>query len=193
MIGMMILLAAGTMLTLAVFMAYVLGWANQAFHVEVDPHVEEVTNALPGANCGGCGCVGCSEFAEAVVAGTCPPDGCPVGGESCAKKIAEILGVGLEPSWPYRPIVHCGATCDQKLKKHEYHGERTCISANLVAGLQGCTYGCLGLGDCQVSTRSTSSTAWPSSITSDASAAERAPGPARGTSSTWCHSSPSEW
>jgi ferredoxin len=30
----------------------------------------------------------------------------------------------------------------------EYLGEPTCAAANLVGGVQGCTYGCLGLGDC---------------------------------------------
>jgi Na+-translocating ferredoxin:NAD+ oxidoreductase subunit B len=30
----------------------------------------------------------------------------------------------------------------------EYRGERKCSNANLVANVQGCTYGCLGFGDC---------------------------------------------
>jgi len=149
MIWIIILLAAGTMLALALFMAYVLGWANKAFHVEVDPRVEQVNAVLPGANCGGCGFIGCGEYAEAVVAGQAPPDKCPVGGESCAAAIAKVLGLELEQSWPYRPVVHCGATREQRLQRHEYCGEATCASANLVAGVQGCTYGCLGLGDCQ--------------------------------------------
>ncbi len=145
----MIVLAAGTMLFLALFMAYVLGWANKTFHVEVDPRVEQVTAALPGANCGGCGYVGCNEYAEAVVAGEAPPDKCTVGGVSCAAAVAKILGIELEPSWPQRPVVHCAATCEQRLGRHEYRGEQTCGAANLLAGVQGCTYGCLGLDDCE--------------------------------------------
>jgi RnfABCDGE-type electron transport complex B subunit len=144
----MIMLAAGTMLVLAIIMAFVLGWANKTFHVEVDPRVEAVAAALPGANCGGCGCVGCNEYAEAVVAGRLPPDKCPVGGESVARDIADILGIELEQTWPYRPVVHCSATVDQRLGRHVYDGEQTCATANLVAGVQGCTYGCLGFGDC---------------------------------------------
>jgi Na+-translocating ferredoxin:NAD+ oxidoreductase RNF subunit RnfB len=153
MVWTMVLLAAGIMLALALLMAYVLGWANKALHVTVDGRVERVTAALPGANCGGCGYAGCAEYAEAVVAGKAPPDKCPVGGESCARKIADILGIALQQSWPYRPVVHCGATYDQRLKRNEYHGERTCGSANLIAGVQGCTYGCLGFGDCQAACR----------------------------------------
>ena len=143
-----VLLAAATMLVLAVFMTYVLGWANKTFHVEVDPRVEAVNEALPGANCGGCGYVGCNEYAEAVVAGEIPPDKCTVGGVSCAAALANILGVDLEESWPYRPVVHCGGHYGERLGRNEYLGERTCGSANVISGLQGCTYGCLGFGDC---------------------------------------------
>jgi RnfABCDGE-type electron transport complex B subunit len=145
----MIALAAAVMLVLALFMAFVLGWANQAFKVEVDPRVEAIDEALPGANCGGCGYVGCSDYAEAVVADEdIPVDLCPVGGTACAEKIAQILGREMEESWPYRPAVHCAATRDQKKGKHEYRGERTCAAANLQADVQGCVYGCLSFGDC---------------------------------------------
>ncbi len=147
-ITVVIILAAVTMLLLAVFMAYILGWANKAFHVEVDPRVEAVNEALPGANCGGCGYVGCNEYAEAVVAGAAPADKCPVGGVGCAAAIANILGISLEQTWPYRPVVHCGATYEQRLKRSEYNGEQSCTSANMVSGVQGCSYGCLGFGDC---------------------------------------------
>ncbi len=136
------------MLVLALFMAYVLGWANKTFHVEVDPRIEQVNHALPGANCGGCGYVGCGEYAEAVVAGKAPVNLCPVGGESCATAVAKILGIKLEASFPYRPAVHCGAHYDDRLGRHDYFGEQTCGAANLTAGVQGCTYGCLGFGYC---------------------------------------------
>ena len=62
-----ILLAAVVLGLLAIGASYILGWANRAFHVEVDPKVEAIQDALPGANCGGCGFVGCSEYALAVV------------------------------------------------------------------------------------------------------------------------------
>ena len=143
-----IILAACTMLVLAVLMSYVLGWANVAFHVEVDPKVEAINEALPGANCGGCGYVGCNEYAEAVARGDAPVDKCTVGGAACAAALADIMGVEVEETWPRRPVVHCAATWEQHLGRHEYHGEPTCGAANLVAGVQGCTYGCLGLADC---------------------------------------------
>ncbi len=143
-----VILAGCIMLLLAVGMAFVLGWANEAFHVEVDPKVEAVDEALPGANCGGCGYVGCAEYAEAVALEDEDVTKCTVGGASCAQMLAEIMGVEVEETWPYRAVVHCSAESHQRLQQTEYYGEQTCAAANVVAGVQGCTYGCLGLGDC---------------------------------------------
>lgn len=145
---MAIMMAGGSMFTLAVGAGWCLGWANKKFHVEVDPRIEAANAALPGANCGGCGFVGCMSYAEALVQTGAPVDKCPVGGPSCAVKLAEIMGVSLHQSWPQRPVVHCRATLEQRLQRGDYRGERTCASANLVNGVQGCTYGCLGMGDC---------------------------------------------
>ncbi len=141
-------LAAGTMLVMSLVFSYVLGWANSAFHVEVDPRIDAVMDALPGANCGGCGFIGCGEYAEAVVDSNAPVNKCTVGGESCAANLAQIMGVEIGAALPFRPIVHCGAHYDDRLGRTGYHGEPRCASANIVADVQGCTYGCLGFGDC---------------------------------------------
>ncbi len=143
-----LILASTVLAALAVVMAYILGWANRAFYVEVDPKVEAINNALPGANCGGCGYVGCSEYAEAVAAGQAEVNLCAPGGAGCLQALGEIMGVEVSEALPYRAVVHCGADETQRLQITEYKGERTCTAANLVGGVQGCTYGCLGLGDC---------------------------------------------
>jgi len=140
--------AAVTLATLAVGMAYVLGWANQTFHVEVEPKAEAVMEVLPQANCGACGYVGCSEYAEAVARSEAAVNLCAPGGAGCAQRLADIMGVAVDESLPYRAVVHCAARREQRLQQTPYHGEPTCAAANLVAGVQGCTYGCLGLGDC---------------------------------------------
>jgi len=147
---MTILLAAGTMVLLTLAFGLVLGWANVKFHVEQDPKVEAVLEALPGANCGGCGLVGCADYAKAVVAGEIGPDKCPVGGPACAQDVADILGIEIDESAPYRPVVHCAADCDKRLGLADYRGEKTCFAANIIGGVQGCTYGCLGFSDCAV-------------------------------------------
>jgi electron transport complex protein RnfB len=141
-------LAAGTMLVMALVLSFILGWANQAFHVEVDPRVDAAIDVLPGANCGGCGYVGCGEYAEAIVLDNAPINKCTVGGESCMMALADVMGVDAEASYPWRPVVHCGARYSDRLGRTEYHGEQRCATANLVTDIQGCIYGCLGFGDC---------------------------------------------
>jgi len=141
-------LSAGTLFGMAVVLSTILGWANRKFHVDVEPRVVEVLNALPGANCGGCGYVGCGEYAEAVVLESEAVNRCTVGGQSCALDVAAIMGVQVGETLPYRPIVHCGSHTNDRLGRSEYRGENRCAAANLVTDVQGCTYGCLGFGDC---------------------------------------------
>ncbi len=143
-----LLLAGAALALLAVAMGFILGWANRTFHVEVDPKVEAIIEALPGVNCGGCGFVGCGEYAEAVARGDADVGLCAPGGAGCAQELAEIMGVEVTESFPYRAVVHCAAHFKNRLQRMPYDGEQTCAAANLVAGVQGCTYGCLGLGDC---------------------------------------------
>ncbi len=143
-------IAAGTMLVMAVIMSYILGWANVKFHVEVDPRVEALNEALPGANCGGCGYIGCSDYAEAIVNDNAPVNKCPVGGAACAADVAGIMGIEAGEAQTFRPVVHCGATADERKGQTYYMGEQTCLGANFVAGIQACTFGCLGFGDCVV-------------------------------------------
>ena len=141
-------LSAGTMLAMAVVLTTILGWANKKFHVDVDHRVLDIINALPGANCGGCGYVGCGEYAEAVALEHEAVDRCTVGGQTCAQVVATIMGVEVGETIPYRPIVHCGAGYQDRLGRNPYRGDQTCAAATLVTDVQGCTYGCLGFGDC---------------------------------------------
>ena len=141
-------IAGGSMLVMAVIFSYILGWANKKFHVEVDPKIEEVTEALPGANCGGCGYLGCSDYAVAIVMDHDPVNKCTVGGEACAKAIADIMGVDVGEMVPPHAVVHCSAPASRRIGMTEYRGEQRCSSAAQVAGVQACTFGCLGFGDC---------------------------------------------
>ena len=58
------------------------------------------------------------------------------------------MGVELGETFPFRPIVHCGAHTEDRLGRTLYQGESRCAAANLVSDVQACTYGCLGFGDC---------------------------------------------
>ncbi len=143
-----IILAVCVMLALAGVFAVLLGWANVRWHVDVPEKLQQLMSAMPGVNCGGCGFVGCNEYAEAVFHGQAPPDKCTAGGHSVAARIAEIMGVEHIAGVPVRPVVLCGADFDARLKRPEYRGEPTCAAAVMVAGVQGCAFGCLGFSDC---------------------------------------------
>jgi ferredoxin len=68
---------------------------------------------------------------------------------------ATLLGIAKEKlrvqSYPYRPVIHCGAKTGDKKGVVEYDGVRSCVEANVVGVTQGCIYGCLGFGDCVAS------------------------------------------
>lgn len=145
---MTIFMAAIVLFGLTLAFATLLGIAKEKLRVDEDPRIGQVTEALPSANCGGCGFAGCADFAKAVVEQKAPCNGCPVGGSETAAKIAEILGVEVVETAPYRPIIKCGAKTQDKLGVVPYDGVQSCVEANVVGVTQACIYGCLGYGDC---------------------------------------------
>ena len=80
---------------MGLFFGLLLAVSSKIFHVDQDERLPEITEALPGANCGGCGYAGCSNFASAVIAGEAPCTGCVVGGPEVAAKVAAIMGVDV--------------------------------------------------------------------------------------------------
>lgn len=124
--------------------------AARLFSVETDPRAEEVEEALPGANCGACGLPGCSELAKRIAEGKADIDACPVGGESTAKEIAEIMGVDFSGGEEKKvAVVHCAGDNSLARKKYYYNGIYDCTSADILfGGDKACSYGCLGLGTC---------------------------------------------
>ncbi len=147
---MMIALAAVVLFGLTLVFASLLGVAKEKLRVEEDPRIGLVNEALPAANCGGCGYAGCADFAKAVVQERAECDGCPVGGAKTAERVAAILGREVVKTYPYRPVVHCGAKSHQKKGRVPYDGVPSCSEAHVVGVTQACTYGCLGFGDCLV-------------------------------------------
>lgn len=140
--------AAIILFGLTLLFAAALGIAKEVLRVDEDPRIGKVSEVLPAANCGGCGFAGCADFAKAVVEGRADVSGCTVGGPACAEKIAAVLGVEVVKTYPYRPVIHCGAKTSDKLGRVPYDGVRSCVEANAVGVTQACTYGCLGYGDC---------------------------------------------
>lgn len=137
-------------LVLGVVLGVILTIAAKVFEVPSDARVDAVREALPGANCGACGEVGCDNFALAVVEGKRPVNGCPVGGADSASKIAEIMGTEADVSGKVMVArVRCSGTAQTSTDKYIYDGFADCATAALLhGGPKTCSYGCLGLGSC---------------------------------------------
>jgi Na+-translocating ferredoxin:NAD+ oxidoreductase subunit B len=130
--------------------AVVLYFVSQKFKVYEDPRIDEVEQSLPAANCGGCGFAGCRAFAEACVKA---PDlaelYCPVGGNDCMGKVADILGLESVKKDAKVAYIRCNGTCDHRPKTSLFDGASTCaIAASVYSGESDCQWGCLGYGDC---------------------------------------------
>ena len=134
---------------LGALLAAGLGFAAKTFYVERDQRTNQVDDVLPGVNCGACGYAGCSSFAEALVAGDAPINGCPVGGEKLAQLLGEIMGSTAVVGEKKIAQVLCAGGRKETRHPAEYRGIQSCRAAVMVSGgTKSCQYGCLGLGDC---------------------------------------------
>lgn len=121
------------------------------FNVKKDPMLEQVEEALPGANCGACGKPGCFNMAEAMFKGEAEVDSCPPGGEETAQQIARILGKdSSEKKEKTTAYIRCkGMTDDIATKKFDFIGIGSCLMADRIGGgWKSCEFGCLLYGDC---------------------------------------------
>lgn len=145
-----ILIASASLGGMGLIFGSALAYASQKFAVEIDPRATAVREALPGANCGGCGYPGCDAFANAVAAGEAPVNGCPVGGPDCAAKVAAVMGIEAETGPRKVARVLCEGDCSKALERFNYEGIMDCKAAAMLSGgSKACQYGCMGLGTCE--------------------------------------------
>jgi len=65
------------------------------------------------------------------------------------KKVAAILGYEVKEKAPQVAVVRCNGSCANRPRTNEYGGASSCrVKAALYSGDTGCSYGCLGCGDC---------------------------------------------
>ena len=134
---------------LGIVIGVVLAAASKIFYVYVDPKILAIEDALPGANCGGCGFPGCSANAEAIVAGKSAPNSCVAAGPDVAVTIAGILGVSIEAREPDIARPGCTYGVEDADLKYIYDGLNDCRAAAVLSGgMKVCSIGCLGLGTC---------------------------------------------
>lgn len=153
-----IFIAIGILGGLGLIFGLVLAAASKVFYVETDPRLELLNDALPGANCGGCGYAGCSAYAEAVLEGKAELGLCGAGGNDAVQAMAAVMGVeaahqtrrvALVRCSGYQSVDESGQTLGAK-RKGEYEGFKDCLAASKVGGNGplACKFGCLGYGNC---------------------------------------------
>ena len=137
---------------LGFILAAVLAFANKKLHVQEDPRIEEVEQMLPNTNCGACGSPGCRAFAEACVAGEANPAQCTVSPPEMTEFIASYLGVEVGDEEKKVARLACaGGNHVARMRAH-YSGIGSCRAAVAAGGGgKACSWGCLGLGDCDES------------------------------------------
>ena len=135
---------------LGLLLSLMLSLIAKKFKVKEDPRIDEIEKVMPGANCGGCGFAGCRAFADAAVkAPNLDNNFCPVGGNEVMKKVAAILGYEMADKAPMVAVVRCNGTCEKRPRTNVYDGVQSCrVKAALYSGDTGCSFGCLGCGDC---------------------------------------------
>lgn len=135
---------------LGAVLAVILYFVAQQFKVVEDPRIGEVESMLPGANCGGCGFPGCRGFADNLVkAESMEGLNCPVSASETMQKIAAYLGFEALVQEPKIAVLRCHGTCEHRPQLNTYNGAPSCaIASMLYSGETGCSYGCLGEGDC---------------------------------------------
>lgn len=142
--------AAAFMLCLGIALAFILAIANRKLYVYEDPRIDEVEEMLPHANCGACGKPGCRPFAEALVKGEVDPALCTPNSQDMTEEIAAFLGVELGDHTKRVARLACAGGAHVAYFRAEYSGLKSCRAAALISGGgKGCTWGCLGLGDCE--------------------------------------------
>ena len=89
----MVFVSIMTLFALGLAASIILAVASRVFYVKEDPRVEAVVEALPGANCGGCGFAGCEGYATAVVNDpSVPANKCCAGGAATSIAVGELTG-----------------------------------------------------------------------------------------------------
>jgi len=145
-----IIIAVISVAVMGMVCSALLAIASKVMYVKVDERIAAIRACLPGANCGACGYSGCEGYAAALVEGKVAANQCPPGGDTVMRQISDILGIGAGEGVVKKvAVVHCLGDNNVTRDKMDYIGIETCFAAKqLYGGQGGCTFGCLGFGDC---------------------------------------------
>ena len=143
-----LLLVVAIVAVIAIIFALLIVLVSKLCFVKEDERISATQERLAGANCGGCGYAGCSDYAKALVEGKASLCDCNATSNENKEEIAKILGVPFCASVEQFAVVKCAGGINAK-DKFEYVGNDSC-SAQIafLGGRKICPEGCLGCGDC---------------------------------------------
>lgn len=145
-------IAVLTLAALSFLFASLLVLAHRKLYVDEDPRIEAALHMLPGTNCGACGFPGCLGLAQALAEGSALPGKCTVMDDEQREDLAGMLGVDAGAEEKVVARLACAGGANVARNRAHYEGLPSCRAAALVAGGgKACFWGCLGLGDCEVS------------------------------------------
>jgi len=145
-----IIMSVITLGVMALVFGLGLGYAGVKFAITEDERVSAIRGLLPGANCGGCGFIGCDDLASAIVEGRAAPSVCPVMNNEQSGKISEIMGLKVDVAERRAAFIKCGGGLSVSKLNYIYDGLNSCIAQVQLTngGAKVCRYGCVGGGSC---------------------------------------------
>ena len=143
-----VLIVIAIVAVLAVVFAVLIVTVSKLCAVKEDERISAVSEHLAGANCGGCGFAGCSDFAKALAEGRAEINDCGATPSSSKEEIAKILSIPYSATAETVAVVKCagGNACKDK---YNYVGINECTAQiSFLGGKKLCSSGCLGEGTC---------------------------------------------
>ena len=138
----------GIVAVLSILFAVLIVTVSKLCAVKEDEKVKKISSRLSGANCGGCGYMGCADFALALKEGRASINDCSATSSESKKEIAKILGVDAEETEEQIAVIACCGGENAK-DKFNYVGDKSCKAQVLTqGGKKACKTACLGGGDC---------------------------------------------
>ena len=111
--------------------------------------LEQILEALPGANCGACGFSGCEGYAKALFSGKTQIGLCSPGGKNVSEKLSKILNINGASITTKKASVKCCTNNHTKNSDSQYQGLKSCAAvSNMSQSTNPCDFGCIGFEDC---------------------------------------------
>jgi len=143
-------LVLGIVAGLALFFSVLILVVTKFFNIKEDEKVLEILSRLAGANCGGCGHVGCEDYAKCIAKGEGSLADCKVTSDANMQEIAKLSGLPYAKEGRTVAVIKCSGG-EQAADKFSYIGNVGCLNQKVVSGGKKlCPNACLGGASCNI-------------------------------------------